>query len=309
MTEEARKKVFQKMVEGEIQSEQNISNLPFGQVDSIITSPPYSNIATAKEGAISPHMQGLISKLSGIPVKEFAHNVEKLKEAVKIAQSKIPFKYSDSPNNIGNLPLGDIDCCITSPPYEGSLEGTTRHTRGGIASRDPTLARTGSYATVMSFGVPVGSPNKSNIGNMKRETYLQAMFRVYGEMWKVLKPGGHAIVVVKPFVRNKEVVDLPWHTWLLMQRVGFQLAKLYKLRLKQESFWRILYYKNHPEVPRLRHEYVLVCRKPTDGEQSEASSVPQVDSIEFLAESLRREKVNKTLSAFLRSLRVGCRPA
>ena len=29
--------------------------------------------------------------------------------------------------------------------------------------------------------------------------------------------------------------------------------------------------------------------------------------IEFLAESLRRERVNKTLSAFLRSLRVGRR--
>jgi SAM-dependent methyltransferase len=149
--------------------------------------------------------------------------------------------------------------------------------------------------------------SKDNIGSMKRETYLDAMLKVYGEMFRVLKPGGHAIVVVKPFVRNMKVVDLPWHTWLLMQRVGFQLVKLYKLRLKQESFWRILYYKKHPEVPRLQHEYVLVCRKPTDGEQSEASSSPQVDSIEFLAESLRRERVNKTLSAFLRSLQVGRR--
>jgi hypothetical protein len=144
--------------------------------------------------------------------------------------------------------------------------------------------------------------------NPSKPTYLSEMLKVYSEMFRVLKPNGKAVVVVKPFIRNKKVVDLPWHTWLLMQRVGFQLAKLYKLRLKQESFWRILYYKKHPEVPRLRHEYVLVCRKPTDGEQSEASSAPQVNSIEFLAESLRRERVNKTLSAFLRSLR-GRRPA
>jgi DNA modification methylase len=280
------------------------------KVDIVITSPPYADSKKAEE--VKPEE---VEKYA----KRWEENVEKRKwnswgKSFHTPRRLMGIKslmdgYSNSKENIGNLTLGDIDCCITSPPYEGSLEGTTRHTRGGIASRDPALARTGSYATVMSFGVPVGySPNKDNIGNLKKETYLEAMFKVYSEMFRVLKPNGKAIVVVKPFIRNKKVVDLPWHTWLLMQRVGFQLAKLYKLRLKQESFWRILYYKNHPEVPRLRHEYVLVCRKPTDGEQSEASSAPQVNSIEFLAESLRRERVNKTLSAFLRSLR-GRRPA
>jgi hypothetical protein len=396
--------------DGYSNSKDNIGNLPFGHVDTIITSPPYSNIAKSKEGAISPHMQGLISKLSGIPVKDFALNIEKLKEAVKIAQSKIPFKYSDSPNNIGNLPLGNIDCCITSPPYEGSLEGTTRHTRGGIASRDPALAQTGTYATRLSFGVPVGySSSKENIGNLKSsdeeyqalvdtvitsppyahestaskptkfekqglfkmghskeepytkedyrtwikhkngniskrklfiripckpeeaqfhdtregrkgtiwewtkeveatpeiiqqmqnlksekkgksETYLEAMLKVYGEMFQVLKPGGLAIIVVKPFIRNKKPVDLPYHTWLLMAKVGFNLVKLYKLRIKQHSFWRILQYRKFPEVPIIAHEYVLVCQKPSL-EPMEVN--PQVDPFEFLLESVARKKVSK----------------
>jgi len=273
--------------DGYSNSKKNIGNLPFGHVDTIITSPPYSNIVKSKEGAINPHMQGLISKLSGIPLKDFAHNIEKLREAVKIAQSKIPFKYGDSPNNIGNLPLGNIDCCITSPPYEGSLEGTTRHTRGGIASRDPALAKTGSYATVMSFGMPVDySINSENIGNMKRETYLEAMVKVYGEMFQVLKPRGLAIIVVKPFVRDKKPVDLPYHTWLLMEKVGFHLVKLYKFRLKQQSFWRILQYKKHPEVPVIAHEYVLVCEKPC----SESSEVkPQISPLDFVVEMASRE--------------------
>jgi len=611
MTEEARKKVFQKMVEGEIQSEQNISNLPFGQVDSIITSPPYVESVNApndperraqrmlqaglnpkkivggkarcgqmdwqygqSEGQIGNLPLGEISTIitsppygeaqegSGIAKRgyqsskdsptdlvgersympnkfENPENISRLPlgnidtiitsppyaetitqgGTTKCYKEKYGYQqeenkgYSESKGNIGNLTLGDINCCITSPPYEGSLEGTSRHTRGGIASRDPALAQTGSYATVMSFGVHVGySPIKDNIGNLKTETclndliglleiidgkpyksvkevysvwftikrytnvttsfirkkselrqgsgcdsiekltlakivedhvqsqpkdaegvivyggkawgyiyqkkqeeklvrqtnahgqprgnlrllpiegdlspslavltrlfgregiqdgeekvsmlqeldsstllvlnanyaelklntriftmlsrlqkavkipkttllfyvisaivqsrmnsthegsqnlepyakylalasqlwqflnpskptYLSEMFKVYSEMFRVLKPNGKAVVVVKPFIRNKKVVDLPWHTWLLMQSVGFQLAKLYKLRLKQESFWRILYYKKHPEVPRLQHEYVLVCQKPSDGEQSEALIAPQV---------------------------------
>ena len=402
------------------QSKENIGNLPLGQVDSIITSPPYSNVATAKEGAISPHMQGLISKLSGIPVKDFAHNVEKLKEAVKIAQSKIPFKYGDSPNNIGNLPhgsidlvltsppyemqhqggpdpnpvgtcikerypsksnignlpLGNIDCCITSPPYsealsekagggskknvlgvgitsdgekqaqgaptpystsednignlkhgeidvvltsppyDGSLEGSTRHTRGGIASRDRKIAQTGTYADIVitsppyerqlhdsaekraagawngseldvEKNLPMGySENRENIGNLKssheeyealtttprgplakglmkngKPTYLSEMLKVYAEMFKVLKPAGLAIIIIKPFYRGLKPVDLPYHSYLLLKAVGFRLEKLYKLRLKNQSFWRVLYYKNNPNLPRLNHEYVLVMRK------------------------------------------------
>jgi DNA modification methylase len=189
-------------------------------------------------------------------------------------------EYSPNPENIGNLPLGDIDVVITSPPYEGSLEGTSRHTRGGIPSRDPTLAQTGTYATVLSGAVEGAStsPSKDNIGNLKssdeeyealtkglikgdRPTYLSEMLRVYGEMYKVLKPNGLAIIIVKPFIRNKRIVDLPWYTWLLMSKVGFKLEKLYKLRLKNLSFWRALYWRKYPEVPRISHEYIIVARK------------------------------------------------
>jgi DNA modification methylase len=396
-------------------SPDNISNMPY--VDTVVTSPPYTN-AAAENPNVGRYRKGgkfAEEKLKGVDavitsppyVDGFRHNpqnaerrIQKLIEVEKRAVEKgqkwavsseevirrryaqQDLGYGRSKGNIGNLPLGNVDAVITSPPYEGSLEGTTRHTRGGIASRDPALAQTGSYATVMSFGVPVGySPNKDNIGNLKSEdeeyealvdavitsppyahestasgktrlekqglfkmghskeqpyteedyrkwdkhkegnigkrklfirvpcspeeaqfhdtrrgrkgtiwewtkeveatseiveriqklknekkgrseTYLEAMFKVYSEMWKVLKPGGRAIIIVKPFIRNKKVVDLPYHTWLLMARVGFELEKLCKLRLKNTSFWRVLYSKKYPKVPKINHEYILVCRKP-----------------------------------------------
>jgi hypothetical protein len=131
------------------------------------------------------------------------------------------------------------------------------------------------------------SPNPDNIGNLKnrdedykhlehernleilyrrllrngKPTYLSEMLKIYNEMYRVLKPGGYCIVVVKPFIRKKQVIDLPYYTWLLMERVGFKLEKLYKFKLPTKSFWRKLYYRRFPTVPEIAHEYVIVTVK------------------------------------------------
>jgi hypothetical protein len=122
------------------------------------------------------------------------------------------------------------------------------------------------------------SDNPQNIGNLqsseeeyqlleeklksgKSGTYLSEMLKVYREMYNVLKSGGYAIVIVKPFQRNYKIIDLPLYTYKLLSLCGFALEKLYKLRLKTQSFWRILLLKKHPELPKIAHEYVLVCRK------------------------------------------------
>jgi DNA modification methylase len=236
------------------------------QADAIVTSPPYAQTISHRSGGSNVRVVGV--GISTITART----------------------YSTSDDNIGNLPLGDVDAIITSPPYESALEGTSRHTRGGIASRDPKLARSGTYSTVLSVkpGVPVMySPNPDNIGNLKnsdkdyellereedtntlysrllrdgKPTYLSEMLLVYSECFKVLKPGGNCVVVVKPFIRGKKVVDLPYYTWLLMERAGFKLGKLHKFRLPTKSFWRKLYYRKYPEVPEIAHEYVIVAVK------------------------------------------------
>jgi DNA modification methylase len=295
---------------GYSENKDNIGNLPLGNIDAVITSPPYAE--TAQDSNKSP---AIIKPPRPQDVRQYPR--------------KPPInKYSDNPANIGNLPLGEIDAVITSPPYlksaehgagvnrqregdvkigcstvgrtvehpdaidnakdygsidaiitsppyEGGFEGGSRHT-GGILEREKSDAET---RLKIGLGVKY-SDSESNIGNLKssdeeyealarglmtrdgKPTYLSEMLKVYAQMFKVLKPNGLAIVVIKPFIRNRKVVDLPYHTWLLMAKVGFKLEKLYKLRLKTQSFWRILYYRRFPTIPRIAHEYILVCRKP-----------------------------------------------
>ncbi|MHC1624462.1 MAG: DNA methyltransferase [Methermicoccaceae archaeon] len=317
-----RKRALKALGSGYSDSEENIGNLPWS-IDAIITSPPY--LKSAESGAgINRQREGDVKigcategrevsnpeavdntkcygeidvVLTSPPYSEgIGHDSgdnasEEYKERLEMQRRYTRQMVSEG--NIAKLKHGFVDAILTSPPYEASLEGTSRHTKGGIVSRDKKLAQTGTYYILTEDtkkGVPISySSSPENIGNLKssnedyesleklkdekieelrerlmrkgKPTYLSEMLKVYHEMFKVLKEGGRAIIIVKPFIRNKQVVDLPYHTWLLMQKVGFRLEKLFKLRLKQQSFWRVLYERRYPTVPKIRHEYVIVARK------------------------------------------------
>jgi DNA modification methylase len=205
-----------------------------GEIDTVITSPPYLNDNVKKNS------------------EEFW---KRAKEEGKRWGSKPPSGTEDkqySEDNISSLPLGNVDAIITSPPYTNA------------AAENPNVLELQKKGWVKGGDMTKFLPSnlsQENIGRLKRETYLEAMLKVYSECCKVLRPGGRIIVAVRPFIRSMKPIDLPYHTWLLLEKVGFRLEKLYKLRLKNQSFWRILYYKRHSDAPRICHEYIIVCQR------------------------------------------------
>jgi len=234
---------------GEDTKDNNIANLPHGKVDAVITSPPY---ADAKKGGEADEEK--MAERWDKTAKDRNWNTwgkTWKTEGRKRALKSLGSGYSESKENIGNLPFADA--VITSPPYEAAMSAKV-HTLNTEKQRK--LYGEKGWAT--QYGKA-----DEQIGNLSKETYLEAMLKVYSEMFKVLKPDGKAIVVIKPFIRNKKVVDLPFHTWLLLKKAGFKLEKLFKLKLKNPSFWRILYRKKYPRVPKINHEYILVCQKNT----------------------------------------------
>jgi DNA modification methylase len=242
-----------------------LSELLSQNVNTIITSPSYADSLTHEHDELKETK--LVLRKSG----------ENKGKPIALGRSQVHTIYSTSSNNIGNLPLGNIDAIITSPPYAETIS----HRSGG-----PVRVRKVGSSTITARQY---SKSESNIGNLPlgnveattyphheknleslyrrllkngKPTYLSEMLKVYSEMYKVLKPGGYCIIVVKPYIRNKSVIDLPYYTWLLMEKVGFKLEKLYKFRLPAKSFWRILYYQRFPSVPEITHEYVIVAVKP-----------------------------------------------
>ena len=195
--------------------------------DIVITSPPYADTDPTY------FTTGSIAKMS-----EGFKRGEGRRKLVKDEG------YGETEGQIGDLPYG-VDAIITSPPYEGSI---SPHDEGPLAHNKPKKRE--GY-----------SDSSSNIGNLYRDTYLSAMKLVYEQCFKVLKPNGLLVLVVKPFIRNKKLVHLEEDTRKLCESVGFTFIEEHYRRLTAMSFWRTIYYRKYPTVERIDREYILIFKK------------------------------------------------
>jgi DNA modification methylase len=115
-----------------------IGNLPYGEIDKIITSPPF------KTGVQPPNKKPSVDAKIASTGKTRARGYSSFGDIAQLG--------SDNPENIDNLPYGNIDSIITSPPYENAQatkddDYVSRHTTGGQLATYHTSA--------------------SNIGNLK----------------------------------------------------------------------------------------------------------------------------------------------
>jgi len=153
----------------------------------------------------------------------------------------------------------EIDCILFSPPYCDQNHHSNPRSRLGQLARSKSTG-VGKQAARGKYKFSY-SRSRKNIGNLRMEKYFEAMSIVCSQCQEALKEGGLAIVVVRPLYRNKNVFDLPYHTWGLLEEAGFEFVNIYKLKLARLSLWTNLYEKKHPKVPKIRHDYVIVVRK------------------------------------------------
>jgi len=128
-------------------SESNIANLPHGSIDVVLTSPPYSDtyigggdpekrkerlikaghdpkdfLGGKARNAVLKHYNEVDTVITSPPYCDTISRqggptgVENVDVSTKTAR-----EYSPKPENIGNLPLGEISAIVTSPPYSESM--------------------------------------------------------------------------------------------------------------------------------------------------------------------------------------------
>jgi len=262
------------------ENKENIGNLPHGKIDKIVTSPPYSeirmdggakdragmrpytdeptntwqtqrdqrNIGNLKHGRIdkiitSPPF-GQAQSGGGIAKKGYTGNKHSPTDLVG-KRAYMPENVGEDKENISNLPY--VDKVISSPPYSKDVEPHTE------------MRPRAEKEKVRGY-----SESQDNIGKLNQQTYLQAMFLVYQQCFKVLKPDGLMVLITKDFIRNKKRVQLGEDTIKLCEMAGFKHIHTYHRKIENPSFWRILYQQKNPEVEQIDCEDILCFRKENE---------------------------------------------
>ena len=156
-----------------------------------------------------------------------------------------------------------VDLILTSPPYacqvaDVSTENLISHS-GSIRRED-----TSNY-----------SPDRSNLGHARGDTYLAAMAEVYAACAAVLKPGGFLVLVTKDMRSGGALHNLSGDTIALCERLDLRywqriIGLLATIRdgelVMRPSFWQMLHARRAQargeRTHIVGHEDVLVFRKP-----------------------------------------------
>jgi len=184
-------------------------------------------------------------------------NIERLEKLRTLSpKGKAEIIQGDA-RELSKLLTEKADSIVFSPPFERTLARENPNRRRGY------WRGSGGYQS--GRGTEDYGRSDGNIGNLKKETYLSAMLKVYSECYKVLKLGGRMVVVVKDFIRNKRVVRLDLDTKRLCEMAGFRWVETKLFRLPFKSFWRILYERKYghevENLNLLNYEFVEVFRK------------------------------------------------
>ncbi len=239
-------------------SEGNLAGLKPGNVDMVVSSPPYA------ESLKGDGTQSETAKES---------RDKRRTPGGSLGQSQRTQGYG-SKGNLGNLKSGDVDCVISSPPFEKTDQRGAEHSKRGNYFQRKSGKPFGAGQSMVGY-----PKSQGQLGQEQGDTFWQAAKIIVEQCHQILKPGGHAIWVVKSFVRNKRIVDFPGDWQRLCEAAGFKTVCVHHAMLVKETEHQTLF--GHTEVkrkerksffrrlaeskgsPRIDYEVVLCMSKAT----------------------------------------------
>ena len=148
----------------------NIGNLPQGDIDAVIMSPPYAKSVSTKT---DPDKRIARLKKAGYLDKKDWRRPNTIKTPGRNAVFS-ENQYSEDPENIGNLPQGSIDAIITSPPYQDVVkegkEGTGATSDRGRWKREFSGKKKPTGSGYSEVDAIITSPPYEGVMDSKRHT-------------------------------------------------------------------------------------------------------------------------------------------
>lgn len=137
---------------------------------------------------------------------------KRLKNQPNYKDQKIIF--GNSLNKIKNIE-GEINYCVTSPPYHNIL----RNKGNGI--RDVK----DNYRKGARTGIEYYSENKNDLGNQKSyQNFLDLFEKIMSEVFLKLKNRSYTSIIISDFTVNKKEKNVQGDVVNLMQNIGFDFV-------------------------------------------------------------------------------------
>ena len=137
---------------------------------------------------------------------------KRLKDQPNYKDQKIIF--GNSLNKIKNIE-GEINYCVTSPPYHNIL----RNKGNGIREIKD------NYRKGARTGVEYYSENKNDLGNQKSyQNFLDLFEKIMSEVFLKLKNRSYTSIVISDFTVNKKEKNVQGDVVNLMQNIGFDFV-------------------------------------------------------------------------------------
>lgn len=242
------------------QSDGQLGAMSAGEVDAVISSPPYAETllnddqrqagkgeplrwGTHEEYGTSPGQLGVMKEDVGVDAvvssppfgsgdsasaQSISERTDKSAEWVKNNCGPAATQgYGSSPGQMAELSMkSGVDAVVTSPPYEATLNT--------VEDPERRKERTGGFECgqkVTHYG-----ETKGQVGALVGDTFWTAARDIVRECHALLKPGGYAVWIVKAFVRDKAIVDFPGDWRKLCEYIGFEtLTEVHAMLVKEHK--------------------------------------------------------------------------
>jgi hypothetical protein len=246
-------------------SDGQLSDLPAGDFNAAVSSPPFQK---GSEGVLradkfkEPEAFARVQMLTGHGAS-FEAKMRAMKKDNERAE------YGQTEGQLGNM-TGDFDVSVSSPPYEDSDQNYKAGWERFHKTREPLHAN--DIQREAEYGSSQGQLSVS-------DDFWLAARAIVEQVYLALAPGGHAVWVVKDYVKAKKIVPFCDQWRQLCEAVGFVTLHEHHAMLvhhkgtqhtldggtvekktESKSFFRRLAEKNGS--PRIDWETVYCMEKP-----------------------------------------------
>jgi hypothetical protein len=200
--------------------------------DAAIASPPYGGMGVEKNSkSINRERQYEVYRASG-GGQSF--------EAFCATQEAHSQDYGNSDGQLSHMQDGDFDSAVSSPPYEAALtyqkaghggEGNELMRQGFTPKQISEMRRSGDERVLQTRRDAGYSRSQENLGNDAGDSFWLSARQIVDQVYLALRPGGHAVWVVKAFVKDKQVVDFPGQWQQLCEAAGFRTMHIHHAML------------------------------------------------------------------------------